>query len=203
MWRSKFFLAVSITCLFIGGISFYGVYRYFNSMYMSEKPIHGSEDAITNQDALTTLEPHVSGEDIQTEAAAAMSSAKITPSTKLVYQYYYEEDGQMIESEEQPPYFMIDMTREEMQEKYPDWQVQSFSEEEVVMRKSVQQKSHETYRLGIHEGYVAVYYENGVIKDILDTPISALTEEERQRLEKGIVVTGEERLIRLLEDYTS
>ena len=62
---------------------------------------------------------------------------KITPSTKLVYEYYYPITGEKETKEETAPYFMVDLTFDDLQKYYSDWQVTYFSANKVVMQKKV------------------------------------------------------------------
>ncbi|NLJ88478.1 MAG: hypothetical protein GX327_06845 [Epulopiscium sp.] len=132
---------------------------------------------------------------------------KITPSTLLIYQYYDEKSNKTIEEKEKVPYFLIDLTKDEVQEIYYDWQVSSFSSEKVVLKKSIFTKNNSQYVLGVHDGFVAIFYNNEEdvtkVKEVTETPISSLPPEERNKLEKGIKVYSEDELIRMLEDYTS
>lgn len=139
--------------------------------------------------------------------AASVDTGRITPSTKMVYEYYYTEDGVTQTLEDVPPYFLLDMTLEDMKKVYTDWQIVSFSSKEVVMRKTVEAKSNEQYIIGEQNGYVAVFYkepQHGIIlHEITNTPLSALPLEERERLQEGISVIGDENLSKILSDYTS
>ena len=65
------------------------------------------------------------------------SPNKITPSTKIVYEYVYSEDGTVKTVEEEPPYFMLDLTFDDMLKYYPNWEIVSFSPQKVVMRKTI------------------------------------------------------------------
>ncbi len=134
-------------------------------------------------------------------------TARITPSTKMVYEYYYTEDGVTQTLEDVPPYFLLDMTLEDMKKVYTDWKIISFSSKEVVMRKTLEAKSNEQYIIGEKNGYVAVYYKEAqhgiILHEITNTPISALPLEEQERLLEGISVIGDENLSKILSDYTS
>lgn len=152
----------------------------------------------------------VAAQDLELEkesVVTATDTARITPSTKMVYEYYYTEDGVTQTLEDVPPYFLLDMTLEDMKKVYTDWQIISFSSKEVVMRKSLEAKSNEQYVIGEKNGYVAVYYkepQHGIIlHEVTNTPVSALPLEERERLQEGISVTGDENLYKILSDYTS
>ena len=138
--------------------------------------------------------------------STAPETAKIRADTTIIYEYCHE-DGQVDTSRERAPYFLIGMTEEEMVRRFTDWRVAEFSGDRVVMQKDVPGKSGHYYIVGVKDGYIAVFYQfpvNGTnLKEITDTPVSALSARERQRLEDGIEITGEAALARIMEDYGS
>ncbi len=135
------------------------------------------------------------------------SSIIILPSTKIVYDYYYEEDGCVESTSEYAPHFLIGMKENELKNIFSDWQVKNFSKEKVVMQKNISGLSYQHYVIGIKDGYVAVFYQNQVngtnLKEITNTPVSSLTADDRKRLEEGIKISGEDKLIAILQDYES
>ena len=137
----------------------------------------------------------------------ATSSAIILPSTQIVYNYYYEEDGCVESTSEYAPHFLIGMKENELKNIFDDWQIKSFSKEKVIMQKNISGLSNQHFIIGIKDGYVAVFYQNEVdgsnLKEITNTPISSLTVEDRKRLESGIKISGEDKLIAILQDYES
>lgn len=79
--------------------------------------------------------------------ADSMAINKITPDTKIVYQYYYEEDDQLIQDIGEPPYYLIDMTKSQFENYFDQWELISFSSQEAVLRKSFLEKEDEQYYL--------------------------------------------------------
>ena len=148
-------------------------------------------------------------EELPTEPATVVDTQEetITPSTKMVYQYYYPSDDVTETAEEVPPYFLVGLTRSDMETIYQEWELLSFSPKEVVLRRTVEGNSHERYIVGVKNGYVAVFYEeeqNGVsLKEQTNIPVSSLDEEEQKRLAEGILVVGKDRLAQVLQDYGS
>jgi hypothetical protein len=64
----------------------------------------------------------------------------------------------------------------------------------------------ENFMLGLHEGYITVFFgEDGTkgIKEVTATPLSALPQEEWVRLALGITIRNEEELSLWLQDYGS
>ncbi len=131
----------------------------------------------------------------------------ILPHTLMVYEYVYKDDGAMEVAEETAPYFMLNMNEEKLKERFEDWEVITFSPEKVVMRKTIDGISDQHYVVSVQDGYITVFYQNPVngttLKEVTETPISSLSEDDRYMLEQGVLVSGEEELIRILEDYSS
>lgn len=132
---------------------------------------------------------------------------RITPNTTMTYEYHYKEDGEMITNHENPPYFLIGLTQGEVERKFIDWEVISFTQKEVILKKMLDGRSEKHYILGEKDGYIAVFYDKEIngsnLKELTNTLVSTLNETEQKRIKEGIFISGEERLIRALEDYCS
>jgi len=130
--------------------------------------------------------------------------ARISPYTRMIYDYYHPESGGFETIIEYPANFLLDMTREELSAMFADWQVLSFLPHEVHLRQNTQVE-YRLYVIGVHEGYIAVFYDDEYysIKELTSRPIAALAMEEQERLIQGIRVTGAEELLRALEDFSS
>ena len=184
------------TCALVGTVS------YFFMLFLLTE----DTDNLPAPVAAKPIEQPVQTPLLDTPVAAA-NAPKIKPYTKMVYQYYYPDDDITKEQEEIPPYYLLDLTMEDVQRMYEDWKVLSFSDSEVVMRRNMSGKSDERYVVSQKDGYVAVYYEeaqNGIsIHEVTDTPISSLPKEEQDRLRDGITVYGNDNLCKILADYGS
>jgi len=134
-------------------------------------------------------------------------SPVIIPSTQIIYNYYYELDGCTETTTEPAPYFLIGLDSKQLQERLQDWNIKKFSREQVILQKNISDKSNQHYILSIKDGYIAVYYQepiNGInLKEITNIPIESLISEDKQRLEAGIKICGEDKLISILQDYES
>ncbi len=202
MKRVTVWLLIAVVGL-VGFFGFYMGHTWYVPETIMNKPISEFQVAKASGAEVTvapTEEPvadvsHIP--DVQT----------ITPSTKIVYHYYYSEDGRTETIEEEPPYFLVGETKEGLIQSFPEWDIESFTTAEVVMKKTIEGKSAEYYIVGDYEGYVAVFYEKEVngesLKEITDMPMSALPEEEQQKLKNGIHVAGNDALNKILEDYGS
>ena len=140
---------------------------------------------------------------VQNEAAQD-GIARISPHTRMIYDFYHPESGGFDTIIEYPGHFLLDMTKEELATMFADWDVLSFGPYEVHLRQNIQVE-YRLYVIGVHEGYIAVFYDDEYysIKELTSRPIAALAAEEQQRLLQGIRVTGAEELLRALEDFSS
>lgn len=194
----KQYMWLAMGCIAIGLLSYLVTLNLLNDTTTLES----TKNEIVQEKVIPEQE-----ELIEEKAASLTTVSQIQPYTKMVYEYYYPKDGITKEQEDTPPYFLLDLTMEDVQKMYEDWQIITFSDKKVVMRKTMEGKSDERYVVGEKDGYVAVFYEepkNGVrLHQITHTPVSSLPKEDQERLKNGISVLGDSNLSKILEDYES
>lgn len=201
-------LLVGILCFFISFYMYRNISNTVNNINeKAQSEVYAQNDTSMNKDK-DEEETKTSEYNKETNTLEmVMADNTINESTKMVYQYYYKDEGKMEESEEVPPYFLLGFDFNDMLEYYPDWQIVSFSGEEVVMRKIVDEKKENSFIITQKDGYIAVYYEDEnkgeILYQMTETPISVLTQEEQVRLNDGIIVKGEYELTKILAEYTS
>lgn len=201
-------LLVGILCFFISFYMYRNISNTVNNINeKAQSEVYAQNDNSMNNDK-DEEETKTSEYNKETNTLEmVMADNTINESTKMVYQYYYKDEGTMEESQEVPPYFLLGFDFNDMLEYYPDWQIVSFSGEEVVMRKIVDEKKENSFIITQKDGYIAVYYEDEnkgeILYQMTETPISVLTQEEQVRLNDGIIVKGEYELTKILAEYTS
>lgn len=85
---------------------------------------------------------------------------KITPSTRIIYEHYYTLDDKFVREESEPPYYYINLTRQQLEEYLKDWQLVSFSEEKVILRKNIASRElNGYYIIKDFKGSIAVFYD--------------------------------------------
>lgn len=190
------FLALSVFLLgtiYCSALIGYSLYKPMNEN--EETEIKKSEVPLNTNDLYKNLEKNV----------GKFETPKITPSTKIKYEYYYKKDNITEYFEDVPPYFFINLTRNDLENKFKDWNIKSFSEKEVVMQKVLDEESTQHYILSEYDGYIAIFYEkeiNGTnLKDITSIHINSFPPEEQEKIKKGIKIKGKEELIKILQDY--
>lgn len=189
--KKSFWLVVGVAVI-VAVITFFTVYNIY---------IVRPEDEIENVDNSVDILKEESVKEV-----VAVEKERVNEYTDIVYEYYYMGDGEIKTLKQEPSYYMIGMTREDIEKNYPTWHLQAFSEDEVILRKNLEHSSQQRYTISVYKGYVAVFVEeNGktMLKELTNTPVAALTTEEQYRLELGIGIVGEEALISALEDYES
>ena len=75
-----------------------------------------------------------------TVGVAAVDENKIDFLTKIIYKYYYVHDDSVEVKEGNAPYFLIGKDRSEIEKCMPEWEVESFSGEKVILLKRIDKK---------------------------------------------------------------
>lgn len=152
--------------------------------------------------------------------ASGLAPDRITPETALIYVTQYASTGRVEERVSAPPESMLDLTREALAVMYPQWQIETFSSEQVVFRRVdngvdpvIRQEEEQRYRtLALRDGQIVVlagrpHPEAGLrLADLTllretDIDASHLRADDAERLSAGVVVEGDEEVARNLEGY--
>jgi len=129
---------------------------------------------------------------------------KTNENTKMIYQYHYKNDGKTVTKVENLPPALVNKTRATIENVFDEWSVVTFNNNQIVLRKDIDDD--ESYLLKEHNGFVAVFYNRGdeqELKEMTKTPINSLPEEEQKLIKNGIVINGNQELIKVLQDYES
>lgn len=135
----------------------------------------------------------------------AVQDTKTTPNTTLILKKYYTDCGHTISNSATIPEEMVNLTEEEIKEKYPNWEVEEFSKEEIILSRTLESFCGEHYFVTEENGYISIYTvdesENKALKETGKLSSEYLPETDRINLRNGIMVYGTEELNKLLEDY--
>lgn len=160
---------------------------------------------------ITDIEPIAGNVNDDVVSVDTVKEPKIMSSTRIEYQNYYTLDDKLeIEKEVEPPYYMINLTREQIEEFYPEYQLISFSPEKVILRTIIEDRSDKYYIVKRHNTNIGVFHdyrdeENDVdiedyLRDTIDIQVNNLVWEEQEKLNEGIIVYGEEELSEILKE---
>lgn len=129
---------------------------------------------------------------------------KISPNCEMIKKIYYKECEHTTTSYNNVEEKFVNMTKNELEEELPDWKIEEFSENRIVLYQEKDGECNEHYIVRDKDGQVVIYQktEDGE-KEIEVTDISTeyLPETDKIQMENGIEVNGKQALNQLIEDY--
>lgn len=130
---------------------------------------------------------------------------KISPNATLVLKRTYKECGHTIRKYKEIPEDMINLTKEKLQEKYVEWEIEKFTPLDVILIKEEEGICGEHYTLKEKDGLIAIYKQENDgtenLEEITGIGIEYLEESDKTKIKQGIKVYGKEELNSILEDY--
>lgn len=130
---------------------------------------------------------------------------KISPNCFITLKVFYKQCGHETNQQLEIPEELVNKTKEEVKEKYKEWDIEKFSDTEIILSKDEDGKCGEHYIVRDNDGKVTIYeiLEDGNEKEYEVTDISTeyLTDTDKINMEKGIEVYGKQNLNQLIEDF--
>lgn len=130
---------------------------------------------------------------------------KIIVDTKLILRKYYLDCNHIISKEVELPQELVNLSKDEIREKYPEWEIEKFSTKELILYKKVYGLCGEHFIIESGEDFIEVYsldeeYDKDLY-EVTNISIEYLTDEDIEKLEEGIYVYGLEELNSTLESF--
>ncbi len=130
---------------------------------------------------------------------------KTSPNCSLIIKTYYKKCGHTKTQYSNLPQELINLNKEEIQNKYQDYEIESFSSNEVVLNQPKEGECGEHYMVKDKEGLVTIYQilEDGSQKEIETTGVSTeyLPQTDKINMQEGIQVNGKQELNQLIENF--
>lgn len=130
---------------------------------------------------------------------------KIEFDTKLILKKNYLDCKHSVSKEVELPGELINLTEEELRELYPDWKIEEFDDDEVILYKNIFGLCNEHFIIEAGEEYIEVYSLNEEydknIYEITNISTEYLAEEDLEKLMQGIYVYGVQELNSTLENF--
>lgn len=146
-------------------------------------------------------------EPLEETIEATSQDETITPNTTLILKKYYTKCKHTITNNVAIPEEMVNLSKEELKEKYKDWEIEKFSKDEIILKKNLEEFCNEHYYLKEENGHVNIYNidENGklTLKEENRLSCEYLPETDRIELRNGIEINTKEELNKILEDFES
>lgn len=150
----------------------------------------------------------------QTEEDIAVNSknqevATIHSDTQVIFEREYLKDEVIDKETTRAQEKIIGLNQEEVEEFYKDWTMINFTEEELILHKSIDSHSPGSYKIGVAEknnkSYIAVFSFDKDGKEELEfisqMPISILPSNEQNKFIEGMIFSNIDEVHRMLENY--
>ena len=185
------FLCLAIIIGFFVGMYLYNKEDNYNKLENNEEQIMYNN--ITND--TNTLE-------IETST----SEEKISINTEVIEEIYYTQCDHLIKNKKKSISSLINMTKDDLIEEYPNWEIKEFSKERVILYKEEQGFCNEHYLVKDVDGLVTIYNMDNNDKannlvEITEIETKYLTENDQENLKEGIKVYTKQKLNKLIEDF--
>ena len=156
------------------------------------------ENHAPNEEAITLKTENV----IETTASL---EEKISYDANLIFKKYYNECGHCKLNSVELPKEFVNLTKKEIEEIYPDWNIEEFSSKNLVIAQNIDKICDDHYVLKLGKENIEIYkmVEAEDFKLLTETNISKeyLTDSDIKELEEGIFVFGLSNLNSVLEDF--
>lgn len=130
---------------------------------------------------------------------------KIGPNARVIFKTYYTKCSHTKKREQENIKELVNLTKEELQEKFPEWKIEKFTKDEISLIKNEDDFCGEHYVLRNNNDYITVYSidEAGNEEIYLLTEIFVLylPETDQINLKSGIYVYSKEKLTEILQDF--
>ena len=131
---------------------------------------------------------------------------KVSANSQLIIKKYFKQCDHTINEYVEMPQELVNLTKEEVQNKYNDWKVIGFEPNKVTLYKEFDDMCGEHFKLKIEEGKIVIYQINKEGKQSIyeKTNISSeyLTQTDLISIENGgLDVYGKEELNKIIEDF--
>ena len=169
---------------------------------------NNKQEEIKNTQISEIIEDECTEEYIQEKELTPVVSEpeKISINAQLILKKYFSQCDHTINEYTEMPEECINMTKEELQEQYPDWEVIGFEPNKVTLYKEFDDTCGEHFKLKIEDGKINIYLINkdGTESLYEKTNISSeyLTETDLINInEEGLEIYGKEELNKTIEDF--
>ena len=137
--------------------------------------------------------------------STASTEEKVSPNAEFALKKYYNECGHFKFEYAKLPEELVNLTKEEVEDFYDDWEVEEFSANKIVLVKEISSLCDEHFIIKLGEKYVQIFHlesdGNLVLYKTTDISRDYLPAEDIAKLEQGMYVFGEGKLKSIIEDF--
>lgn len=153
------------------------------------------------------IEDECTEEYVKTRNLTTVSATeeKLASNAILILKKYYRKCEHTINEYVELPQELVNMTEEDVQAQYLDWEVIGFEKGKLTLYKEFEDVCQEHFKLRLEEGTVVVYIvsSDGTESLYEKTGISSeyLTETDLINMQDGLEIYGKEELNQIIEDF--
>ena len=189
--------------VFMLGLSI-GVYESFSEKQEPKKEESGPKDSVQDV-VIQNVQSEKKQEITPVRMEAFSTEERISPYARMMIEKKYTKCGHTTVSIIDVPKELVNLSEEELKEKYSGWTIKDFSPREFTLFRLIDANCEDHFVLKEKDGYLAVYsnlteeVQNLVKKtEIL---VEDLREEVKHDLEQGIEVYGEKNVEDRIEEF--
>ena len=144
-------------------------------------------------------------EKMKNVTVVSATEEKLSANAILILKKYYEQCDHTINEYVELPQELVNLTEQEVQAEYTDWEVIGFEKGKLTLYKQFKDVCGEHFKLKIEDGKVVIYLVNndGTESVYEKTDISSeyLTETDLLNMQEGLEIYGLEELNQIIEDF--
>ena len=141
----------------------------------------------------------------QESTTVTSTQEKVSANAELILKKYYSKCDHTINEYVELPKELVNLTKDEIQEKYQDWKVIGFEPNKITLYKEFDDLCGEHFKLKVENGKITIYTINddGTESIYERTNISSeyLTETDLINMQDGLEIYGKEELNKIIEDF--
>ena len=130
---------------------------------------------------------------------------RISPNAFITFKQTYKKCGHTTSEFVEVPQEFVNLSENELKERYTDWTVEKFTDTDIILSKEVEGNCNEHYVVRDVDGTVTVFHilDDGTEEEYMITDIATeyLTDTDKIEMGKGIEINGKQNLNQLIEDY--
>lgn len=145
-------------------------------------------------------------QETQNEMLQANSSEeKISPNCFITLKKSYEKCGHTKSEYMEIPEELVNKTKEDLKEKYKNWNIENYSDTEIILSKEEEGECGEHFMVRDKDGKVVIYeiLQDGSEQEYeaIDIWTEYLTQTDKNNIQNGIRINGKQALNQLIEDF--
>ncbi len=192
-------IAIIALGIILGFLTGMYLYKINQIDYNSKEQI-----AKTVEDECTIL-GELNDQELENLITTSVEEEKASPNCIITLKIYYNKCEHLLESKQKIEDTEVNLTEEELKERFSDWEVQKFTPTEIVLYKEVNEFCNEHYLLKEKDGYIAIFKldenNNQTFLELTDISTQYLTEEDLKKIQEGIAIYTKKELNKTLEDF--